>query len=185
AVSRSPTPVPPRWWRFDSGVQAQYTRAGADAWGARVSAELSRELPAIPIVPSLRLSWGVADFNRSVDAGEIHFRLRTARVETCGGLGWRRMYSSLCAAFDLGQLAVASSGLPRNGRAESTWAALGLTARTRIMVVDPIGVELAFGVFRPSQRAEFTLIDPVRQVYRVPTFAFEGQLGIALSTRWK
>ncbi len=177
--------APSGFWRFEAAMQAQYTRAGADAFGARVSAEWSRHFASSPIVPALRLSWGFSTFGRPVDAGEIHARLRTARAEMCGGTIRWRTHSSLCAAVELGQLAVSSSGLPRTGRAESSWSAAGLVARTRILLIDPVGVELALGLFSPFERAEFTLIDPVRQVHRVPSVTFEGQLGVAVVTRWK
>lgn len=180
------SPAAPNVWRFDSGIQAQYSRAGADAFGARVSAEWSRHFASSPIVPALRLSWGFSDFDRPVvDGGEIHSRLRTARAELCGATVWGRTHNSLCGAFEVGQLSVASSGLPRIGRAESSWTAGGLIARTRVTILDPVGVELALGLFSPFQRAEFTLIEPVRHVHRVPPVALDGQLGVAVSTAWK
>lgn len=186
APTRRAKPAAPSVWQFDSGIQAEYSRAGGDAFGARVSAEWSRHFASTPIVPALRLSWGFSDFDRPlVDGGEIDYRLRTARAEVCGGTVWWRTHSSLCGAFEVGQLTVASSGLPRSGRAESSWSAGGLIARTRVTIVDPVGVELALGLFSPFQRPEFTLIDPVRQAHRVPPVAFDGQLGIAVSTRWK
>lgn len=179
-------PALPNVWRFDAGVQAEYSRAGANAFGARVSAEWSRHFASSPIFPALRLSWGFSDFDRAVDfGGEIHSRLRTGRAELCGGVLWGRTRNALCGAFEVGQLAVTSSGLPLTGRAESSWSAGGLLARTRVTIVDPIGVELAVGLFAPFQRAEFTLIEPVRQAYRVPAVTFDGQLGIAVSTTWK
>ena len=113
------------------------------------------------------------------------FSAATARAEVCAGTVWGRTHNSLCGAFEVGELAVASSGLPRSGRAESSWSAGGLIARTRVTILDPVGVELALGLFSPFQRPEFTLIDPVRQVHRVPPVALDGQLGIAVSTRWK
>ncbi|AKU97869.1 hypothetical protein AKJ09_04533 [Labilithrix luteola] len=184
--TRRAEPAAPSVWRFDSGIQAEYSRAGANAFGARVSAELSRQFASSPIVPALRLSWGFSDFDRPVvDGGEIHSRLRTARAELCGGLLWGRTRNSLCGAFEIGRLSVTSSGLPLTGRAESTWSAGGLLARTRVTIVDPVGVELAVGLFTPFQRAEFTLIEPVRQAYRVPSVTLDGQLGIAVSASWK
>ena len=186
APTRRAKPSAPGVWQLDSGVQAQYSRAGADAFGARVSAEWSRHFASIPIVPALRLSWGFSDFDRPVvGGGEIHSRLRTARAEVCAGTVWWRTHTSLCGAFEVGQLAVASSGLPRSGLAESSWSAGGLLARTRVTILAPVGVELALGLFSPFQRPEFTLIDPIRQVHRVPPVALDGQLGIGVSTRWK
>lgn len=186
AQARRAKPAAPSVWQFDSGIQAQYSRAGADAFGARVSAEWSRHFASTPIVPALRLSWGFSDFDRPlVDGGELHYRLRTARAEVCGGTVWWRTHNSLCGAFEVGQLAVASSGLPRSGRAESSWSAGGLIARTRLTILDPVGVELALGLFTPFQRPEFTLVDPVRQAHRVPPVMLDAQLGIAVSTRWR
>ena len=186
APTRRAKSAAPSVWQFDSGIQAQYSRAGDDAFGARVSAEWSRHFASTPIVPALRLSWGFSDFDRPlVGGGEIDYRLRTARAEVCGGTVWWRTHTSPCGAFEVGQLAVASSGLPRSGRAESGWSAGGLIARTRVTILDPVGVELALGLFSPFQRPEFTLIDPVRQAHRVPPVTVDGQLGIAVSTRWK
>jgi hypothetical protein len=186
ASTRRAPPSAPSVWRFDSGIQAQYSRAGADAFGGRVSAEWSRHFASSPIVPALRLSWGFSDFDRPVvDGGEIHYRLRTARAELCGGTVWGRTHNSLCGAVEVGQLSVTSSGLPRTGRADSSWSAGGLIARIRVTILDPVGVELACGLFSPFQRAEFTLADPVRHVHRVPPVSLDGQLGLAVSTRWK
>lgn len=184
--ARRAKPAAPSVWRFDSGIQAQYSRVGADAFGVRVSAELSRHFASTPIVPALRLSWGFSDFDRPVvGGGEIHGRLRTARAEVCAGTAWGRTHNSLCGALEVGRLAVASSGLPLNGRAESSWTAGGLVVRTRVTILDPIGVELALGLFSPFRRPEFTLIDPLRQAHRAPLVALDGQLGIAVSTRWE
>lgn len=186
ASTRPSKPALQNVWRFDAAIQAEYSRAGANAFGARVSAEWSRHFVSSPLFPAVRLSWGFSDFERSVDfGGEIHSRLRTGRAELCGGVLWGRTRNALCGAFELGQLAVTSSGLPLTGRAESTWSAAGVLARSRVTIVDPVAVELAIGFFAPFQRAEFTLIEPVRQAYRVPSVTFDGQLGIAVSTTWK
>lgn len=171
-------------WSVHSGMSGHYTYAGASWWGARTHVELARHFARSSWIPALRMSWGFGDFTPLVDAGKLRFRLRSARAEACLGVAWKSTHEALCAAFDLGQLDASSSGLARNRDASLVWSAPGGIARARLAVLGPFEVELALGASAPLQRAQFTLIDPLRRVYRVPPLTFEAQLGLAISAVW-
>lgn len=181
----SPRP-PPVIWTWGSGVSAVYLHAPEASWGARVHVELSRAHELDRVAPVLRLSWGWADFStRPEQAGEVRFRLKTARFEA----GARAMFGPVrLGAFlglDAGNMTGVAADLPRFAEIREPWRAWTGSVRAGVTVAPWLSLELAGTLVMPFERPRFELQDPVRSAYKAPAVLFEGSAGIVAVARFQ
>lgn len=182
----SPPRPPPVIWTWGSGVSAIYLHAPEASWGARVHVELSRARELDRVAPVVRLSWGRADFStRPEQAGEVRFRLKTARLEAgaCAMFGPVRLGAFL--GLDGGTMTGVAADLPRFEEIREPWRAWTGSVRVGVSVAPWLSLELAGTLVMPFERPRFELQEPVRTAYKAPTVLFEGSAGIVAVARFQ
>ncbi len=190
AGPRKPAAIPPLRiampaWSWSSGFELMHLRMPAAAWGGRVYGELARASAPRKVVPALRISWGWSDFSvLAPRAGETKFRSRTARIEGCARFPFAPFVIAPCAALDLGVLDGTTPELPRVGQASTRWTSAAALVRAGWALVPWLSVDVHAGLLVPLDRTAFTLVDPVRHVYRPPPVLFEGGVGACVTARF-
>jgi hypothetical protein len=189
-----PVPVTPRprprspgvVWTWSSGLSAAHLRAPEPSWGGRVHAELSRSSELARIVPALRLSWGWSDFSTTpAQAGEVRFRLRSARVEAGARVSLGPCFAGLYLGLDVGSLTGTAPDLPRFDVVSAPWTAWTGAVRGGVTVAPWLTLELAAAALVPLERPRFDLREPPRVAYVAPAVLFEGSAGLVAVARFR
>jgi len=173
-------------WTWSAGAAAAHLRAPEPSWGGRVHAELSRAGDIDPIALALRLSWGWSDFSTTPErAGEVHFRLKTARVEAGARASMGPCFLGAYLGMDVGSLTGRAADLPRFQVVTAPWTAWTAGVRGAVAVTPWLAVELAATLLVPFERPRFDLRDPPRLAYASPAVVFESSAGLAAVARFR
>ncbi|MBX3201888.1 MAG: hypothetical protein KF894_27380 [Labilithrix sp.] len=157
------------------------------AAGARVSAQLARNVTAGRLSPALRASWGFADFTTLPErAGRVAFRLETAQVAACTVVDLAPMPLTLtpCAGADVGTLASTARDLPRGTHVEGRWFAAHAFARAAWALLPWLTLELEAGALVPLERSLYALSQPPRIAYRAPSILFSSSVGLGVQAHF-
>jgi hypothetical protein len=192
--SSRPSGAPPKsapasrsHWTWSSTVSFTYLRVPEAASGARVSAQLNRNVAGARLSPALRASWGFADFTTLPErAGRVAFRLETAQVAGCLVVSFAPMPLTLapCAGADVGTLASTARDLPRGTHVEGRWIAAHAFARAAWALLPWLTLELEAGALVPLERSLYALSEPARVAYRAPSVLFSSSVGLGIQARF-
>lgn len=174
-------------WTWSSAVSFTYLRVPEAAAGARVSAQLARDVTAGRLSPALRASWGFADFTTLPDrAGRVAFRLETAQVAACAVVDLAPMPLTLtpCAGADVGTLASTARDLPRGTHVEGRWFAAHAFVRAAWALLPWLTLELEAGALVPLERSLYALSQPPRVAYRAPSVLFSSSVGLGVQAQF-
>lgn len=174
-------------WTWSSAVSLTYLRVPEAASGARVSAQLARNVTTGPLSPALRASWGFADFATLPErAGRVAFRLETAQVAACMVVDFAPIPLTLtpCAGADVGTLASTARDLPRGTHVEGRWVAAHAFTRAAWALLPWLALELEAGALVPLERSLYALSHPPRVAYRAPSVLSSSSVGLGVQAHF-
>jgi hypothetical protein len=184
AAPLPPLPAAPRApaWRASGGtaIGARTAIAPSVATSGFVFAGLDLDRDAL-VAPSLRLAFG-ATLSQAAPGpvGSVSFGWQGGRAEICPlrvAFG-PRLDARPCAAFELGALSAAASGVPEARSEARVWAAAAGGWRLEWeMVRGTVFVELAGEVAVPFARDRF-YFGPDATIYEVPAVGAGAWLGL-------
>lgn len=184
---RTTTPGERSRWTWSSTVSLTYLRVPEAAVGARVSAQLARNVTTSRLSPALRASWGFADFATLPDrAGRVAFRFETAQVAACMVVDFAPMPLTLtpCAGADVGTLASTARDLPRGTHVDGRWVAAHAFTRAAWSLLPWLALELEVGALVPLERSLYALSHPPRVAYRAPSVLFSSSVGLGVQAHF-